>query len=134
VAHSIQVFGNRWERFHDIDLLVLLHQMMAEASKRERASPESDEPARSWLHICTTYGQGTIRLNLDSLAADPAKMAFVLDVLASVDASLPQQGEISTDALLQDWQTPDVVLSGHFPAAGRHKAIARLFGMLREAG
>jgi hypothetical protein len=122
MTFSIQNVGEIAVGINDCDLLVLMGMIFDETEYSQPHHSALKPYLECWRNIRNTYGPGTLDLELDSLAKDPAAKSELNNLLSTVKLKAMSWGETIPAAIANekwavrgvkfvDYQTSRVVLA-----------------------
>jgi hypothetical protein len=75
MGHSIQRVRDRFEIFHDLDLVSLVGLLLEEVHRRPHDYPHTERIVEAWVAELPKAGPGTIELELDTVVAAEGRIA-----------------------------------------------------------
>jgi hypothetical protein len=93
MAHTIQRYGDRVERFNDIDLLIIMSIVIDYINEHKDVYPSIMQTLQYWEERIAGYAPGFIQLDYDKeLNEDAVRHAFLF-ILSEVRAKLASFGD-----------------------------------------
>jgi len=126
MAHSIQTIGNKAAIINDSDLLILVGIMIDEISIASSSYNALESFSKGWDESRKLSGPGTLDLELDSVASNPAAKLELDLLFSSIEEKISNWDEVISASTANDkWRIRGVTFSD-CPTSRIVSAISKL--------
>ncbi|MEO7596090.1 MAG: hypothetical protein ABI134_33080 [Byssovorax sp.] len=125
MGYSIQVFGNRAENFHDLDLIALTGLMSERVQEHPEKFCEVSPIVGGWVRDLAGYGPGAIDLKLDAVISSEPVAKGLETLLSEVADRIVSFGTAIPASFLNARCRAPGVIFANFPSASLLEALDR---------